>query len=420
MSQKWMSDEDLAEIEAAANTGISQEEARAMVAEIRRLNGTKAVKKEEFIPFHKATIYPKHVEAVTATLQSGWLSTAGACEAFEQAFLKRVGGKYAVSVNSCTAAIHLALAPLIKDKGDEVIVSPITFVSVVNAIEHLGGRVVFADVRDSDLTIDPASVEALVNNRTKAIIATHFAGIPCQMDELQAAADRVGAAVITDAAHAIEARYGDSRSGELGHAACYSFYATKNITTGEGGMLVTDSEKLADYARRMRINGMDKDAWKRYGPAGYKHWDVPEPGWKLNMSDLNASLGMAQLEDMENWHGTRRQLNDYYEMEFRKDPRIKLLEAPDGCSSALHLFVIRIKNRELAMERIQERGVGVGVHFRGIHTLKHWRGQDTYVNLKNADKASEEVLSLPLYPTLGIPGANRVVKVVSEVLNELG
>lgn len=416
-----MNQDDLNEIEEGLKSGPSTpEEVRALVAEVRRLQGLKAPKKHDFIPFHRPSIYPSHLKAVQEVLESGWLTTAGVCEKFEEAFGKYVGGKHAIAVSSCTAALHLALAALELSPGDEVITSPITFVSAVNVIEQAGGRPVFADVRASDLTIDPESIQALLTDRTKAIIATHLGGIPCRMDEIMAIADKNRLAVITDAAHAIETSYGSKRSGELGHAACYSFYATKNITCGEGGMLVTDSIKLAEYARRMRMHGMDKDAWKRYGPAGYKHWDMAKPGWKYNLSDLNAALGLAQLGSIDNWLGDRRQIYNYYVSEFCRDSRVRLVEIPEDSYPAFHLFAIRIKNRDLAMEKIQERGVGVGVHFRAVTSHSYWRNMEyPHASLKNAEEASDQLLSLPLYPGLGMANAARVVAVVQQVLDEV-
>lgn len=379
--------------------------------------------KGEPIPFHRAAIYPKHLAAVQRVLESGWLTTGKACREFEEAFAKYVHGKHAVAVNSCTAALHLALMGLGVSAGDEVITSPITFVSAVNVIDHLGAVPVFCDVRREDLTLDPARLPALITRRTKAIVATHMAGFPCQMDRIQAIAKERRIPVVTDAAHAIEAGFHDKRSGQLGIAACYSFYVTKNMTTGEGGMLVTSDAELAAFARKMSLHGMDKDAWKRYVPGAYRHWDVDAPGWKYNMTDVAAALGSAQLPELDNWLGTRRMIWQYYESEFERDRRITLLRPADpDVYPALHLFILRVKQRDRVMALIQERGVGVGVHFRGVHRLRYWSKTKAArsAKLPVADQATDEVLSIPLYPSLSIQDAGRVVRCVKQVLDEIG
>ena len=368
---------------------------------------------ENFLPFHRPTIYDHHVQAVADAVRSGWLTSAGKVDEFEKAFAKEVGGKHAVAVNSCTAALHLALIGLGIKPGDEVITSPITFASAVNVIEHVGATPVFADVRQQDLTLDPKSVRGKVTHKTALVIATHFAGFPADMDGLES----VGIPIVTDAAHAIEAAYHGRPSGQLGVAACYSFYATKNITTGEGGMLVTDNEVLADRARILRLHGMTKDAWNRYGPEGYKHWDIVEPGWKYNMSDINAALGLSQLQDMEAWLGKRTILSMAYR-NYLKGVVI-LTPADDDVRLAHHLFVIRIQDRDRIMGEVQKRGIGVGVHFRAVHRLKYY--QEKYKlpegSLPIAEKASDEVLSLPLYPSMEVFDVYRAIKVLEEAIH---
>ena len=369
-----------------------------------------------FLPFHRPTIYPHHVEAVSVAVRSGWLTSAGKVEEFEAAFAKIVGAKHAIAVNSCTAAIHLSLIALGVGPGDEVITSPITFASAVNVIEHVGAKPVFVDVHPENLTINPDRVRDAITKKTKMIIATHFAGIPADMDELDNISRSTGIPVITDAAHAIETKYYGRLSGELGKAACYSFYATKNITTGEGGMLTTNDGKLAARVRTLRLHGMTKDAWKRYGPDGYKHWDIVEPGWKYNMSDINAALGLSQLRDIESWHAYRKSLVCEYAFLLKK---AKMLEtdAPN-ITSAYHLLVVRVPNRDRVMEEMQISGIGVGVHFRAVHRLKYYSKK--YKISKSAlpisEKASNEVLSLPLYPTMKLADVSRVAAAIDSII----
>lgn len=363
-----------------------------------------------FLPFHRPTIYDHHVEAVASAVRSGWLTSAGGVDAFEKAFAKAVGGEHAVAVNSCTAALHLTLLGLGIGPGDEVITSPITFASAVNVIEHVGAIPVFADVRQEDLMLDPSSVREKITPATRLIIATHLAGLPAPMDEL----DALGVPVITDAAHAIETVYRGRPSGQLGRAACYSFYATKNITTGEGGMLVTGDGELAAMARTLRLHGMTKDAWNRYGPGGYKHWDIVAPGWKYNMSDIQASLGLAQLADMDSWLGKRVLLSTAYRS-YLED--VQIVTDPDGMGdirSAWHLFVVRVPERDRVMDEMQKRGVGVGVHFRAVHRLKYYQEKYRLPEgaLPVAEQASNEVLSLPLYPSMEVSDVYRVISVL--------
>jgi dTDP-4-amino-4,6-dideoxygalactose transaminase len=369
-----------------------------------------------FLPFHRPTIYQRHVEAVAAVVVSGWLTSAGKVDEFEIAFARRVGAKYAVAVNSCTAALHLSLIALGVGSGDEVITSPITFASAVNVIEHVGAKPVFVDVDPSNLTIDPDRVRDAITTKTRMIIATHFSGFPAEMDELDKISKATGIPVITDAAHAIETEYHGRPSGKLGRAACYSFYATKNITTGEGGMLTTDDDKLAARVRTLRLHGMTKDAWKRYGPEGYKHWDIVEPGWKYNMSDINAALGLAQLEDMEQWLRKRATLVNAYSSNLKKAKMLPTF-APN-ITSALHLLIVRIPSRDRVMGEMQRNGIGVGVHFRAVHRLKYY--SEKYRIPKNAlpisEKASKEVLSLPLYPSMDISDVRRVVGILEGIL----
>jgi dTDP-4-amino-4,6-dideoxygalactose transaminase len=373
----------------------------------------------EFLPFHRPKICEQDIAAVADTLRSGWLTSGPKVLQFEKIFSEKVGAKYAVAVNSCTAALHLALISLGVGAGDEVITSPITFASAVNVIEHVGATPVFVDVRHEDLTLDPGCVRRAITGKTKLIIATHFAGRAAAMDEIQAAAG--GIPVITDAAHAIETVYHGRPSGQLGLAACYSFYVTKNITTGEGGMLVTDDVGLAERVRTLRLHGMTKDAWARYAPGGCVHWDILEPGWKYNMGDVQAALGIAQLSNIDSWWIYRSELEkDYLRRLTSKD--IGLLRSPDrATTSAKHLFVILVKHRDMVMAEMQKMGVGVGAHFRAVHLLKYYREKYRLPPgaLPIAERASGEVLSLPLYPAMGVGDVETVCDVLRRVMSEV-
>ena len=375
----------------------------------------------EFLPFHRPTIYDSHVQAVAGALRSGWLSSAQKVEEFEKAFALTVGGRHAVAVNSCTAALHLTLLCLKVGPGDEVITSPITFVSAVSVIEHVGAVPVFADVCPEDLTIDPISVREKITTKTKVIVATHFAGFPAHMDELETIAGELGIYLITDAAHAIETVYRGRPSGQLGKVACYSFYPTKNITTGEGGMIVTDDASVADQARSLRMHGVTKSAWDRYGPGGYKHWDVVELGWKYNMSDIQAALGLAQLAEIDLWLGKRVMLDNAYRAFVDRNAVFPLEPSSAGVRWARHLFVVRVQNRDCVMSEVQRRGIGVGVHFRAVYRLKYYQEKYRIPEdaLPVAEKASNEVLSLPLYPTLQVGHVYQVLDVLHKVIRDV-
>lgn len=372
-----------------------------------------------FLPFHRPTVYDHHILAMADTLRSGWLTSAGKVEEFEKAFAKKVGGLHAVAVNSCTAAIHLAMVCAGVKPKDEVITSPITFVSAVNVIEHIGARPVFADVLPDNLTIDPASVRRKITKKTKLIVATHFAGFPACMDEISAVSG--GIPIVSDSAHAIETVYHGRRSGGLGIASCYSFYATKNITTGEGGMLVTDDEELANRARVLRLHGMSKDAWARYSPGGYRHWDVERPGWKYNMSDVQAALGLSQLSDIDAWLGKRTLLwGAYLDHLDRKNVGV-LTGIDEDTRPARHLFVVRVPGRDFVMDAMQKAGIGVGVHFRAVHRLKYYQKKYAIPKtaLPEADRASDEVLSLPLYPLMETTDIYRVISTLEGLVGNI-
>ena len=373
---------------------------------------------QPFLQFHRPSIYESHIQAVAETMRSGWLSSAKKVEEFEGAFARVVGAQHAVAVNSCTAALHISLICLNIAPGDEVITSPITFVSAVSVIEHVGATPIFADVCPEDLTIDPESVRKKITSRTRLIVVTHFAGFPAHMEELEKISAEFGIPIVTDAAHAIEVVYRGLASGQLGKISCYSFYPTKNITTGEGGMLTTNDAQIAEQARSLRMNGVTKSAWDRYGPGGYKHWDVIRLGWKYNMSDIQAALGLAQLKEMESWLAKRTTLDAAYRRFIDLDLAVPLEPDETDMRWARHLFVVRVQNRDQVMDRIQRRGVGVGVHFRAVYRLKYY--QDKYALPAGAcpvaEKASDEVLSLPLYPAMEVGDVYRAIEALHDAI----
>jgi dTDP-4-amino-4,6-dideoxygalactose transaminase len=380
---------------------------------------------DDFLMFNRPNIGTAEEEAVLEVLRSGWLTTGPRTKALEKRFAAFRGCSHAVGVNSCTAGLHLCLLCLGVGPGDEVVTSPITFASTANVIVHCGATPVFCDVQDDTLNMDPAALGRAVTPRTRAIIAVHFAGHPCDMDEIGSVAARHGIPVIEDAAHAVEAEYRGQPTGSLAAAAAFSFYATKNVTCGEGGMLTTDDEELAARAGLLALHGISRDAWKRYGEEGYRHWDVVAPGFKYNMFDLQAALVDAQLDKVDAFWERRKQLVEAYDEAFADCDAVRPLERRGYVKASYHLYVIRLTDaarltRDEFMSRVQARGIGLGVHFRAVHLHRYYR--ETYGFLPGmlpvSEAAGDSVVSLPLHPGLRDDELQRVVRACLDVLKE--
>ena len=380
--------------------------------------------RDSFLPFHRPSLGPEEEAEVLDTLRSGWLTTGPKTHRFEAAFARHVGAKHALGVTSCTAAMHLGLVALDVGPGDEVITSPITFPATANVVVHVGATPVFADVEPETLNVDVEQVEASITPRTKAIMPVHFAGHPCEMDALMRVAHRHGLAVIEDCAHAMEATLRGRRVGSWGDVGAFSFYATKNITTGEGGMLVTSKAELAERVEVLRLHGISRDAWKRNGLAGYKHWETLSAGFKYNMSDIQAALGLAQLPKLETFWDRRRAITKAYDDAFASIPEIARLEVKDGVRSSYHLYVILLRTERLSRTRdeildaLQLENIGVGVHFRGLHLHPYYRDRFGFKpgQFPTAEYASDRVLSLPLYPGMDDKAVDDTIAAVLKVV----
>jgi dTDP-4-amino-4,6-dideoxygalactose transaminase len=379
------------------------------------------------IIFGAPLIAEAEIQEVVDTLRSGWIGSGPKTTRFEQAFAEYVGARYAVATNSCTAALHLGLMGLGVGRGDEVITSPMSFVATANVIEHCGATPVFADVRPEDGNVDPAEIAQHVNDRTRAIIPVHYAGRIADVPAIRARLPHIS--VITDAAHAVEARYPDgSSSAAWANCAAYSFYATKNLTTGEGGMLVTDDESLAADARIRRLHGLDHDAWKRYVDGAYGHYELWYPGFKYNMTDLQASLGIHQLRRVEVSHQRRCEVWARYNEAFADLPGVTIpptaLEPDNGSRHARHLYALWIDWEAAGVTRsdfvgaLRERGIGTGWHFPAIHLLRHYRETYGYEpgSYPVAESIADRTISLPLSPVLSDDQVERVVQAVRAVL----
>jgi len=378
----------------------------------------------EFLPFHRPSFGPEEEAEVIAVLRSGWVTMGPRVQRLEEAFRDLLGAPCALAVNSCTAALHLALVGLGIGPGDEVVTTPISFAATANVVVHVGAVPVFADVDPETLNLDPRAVAERITPRTKAILPVHLYGHPCDLDALRDLADRHGLVLIEDAAHAIEATYQDRRMGAGSAAAAFSFYATKNMTTGEGGMLVTRNKDLAERIEVLRSHGMSRGAWNRYGSEGFRHWDILAPGYNYKLSDLSAAIGLAQLPKLEKFWVERRRAFHAYDAALADIPEIIRPAVRPDVRSAYHLYNIRVKveqlhwTRDQIMAAIQAENIGLGVHFRAIHLHPYYREHLGFTRglCPVAEEASDRLFSLPLYPSLTDDDIRDVVSALMKVL----
>jgi dTDP-4-amino-4,6-dideoxygalactose transaminase len=381
--------------------------------------------RSSFLPYHQPLIESDDEQAVLAVLRSGWLTTGPQTKSFERALAEYVGSARAVAVNSCTAALHLALQAAGVGPGDEVITSPITFASTANVIVHCGATPVFADVEPVTHNIDPVALEAAITPRTKAVIPVDFAGHPAELDRIGAIGKARGLTVIEDAAHSIGAEYRGRRVGGIADMTAFSFYATKNITTGEGGALTTNNEAWADRLSMMALHGISRDAWKRYGNEGYQHWDIVYPGYKYNMFDVQGALALTQLAKIERFYTRRVALKARLDAGLRDIPELQLPRELPGVRHAYHLYPVVVRtesltaDRDTIMDAIQGENVGVGVHFRAVHLHPYYQERFGFRRgmFANAEYYSDRTISLPLYPRMTDADADDVIAVVRAVID---
>lgn len=367
------------------------------------------MKSDMYVPFHRPSIGDEEIQLVCETLRSGWLTTGERTSELEGLFRKRHEAKQAVALSSGTAALHMALAGLHVGPGDEVITTPLTFCATVNAILHVGAKPVLADVLP-DGNIDPEEIRRAITSKTKAILPVHYGGLPCDMDAIWAIAAEYGLLVVEDAAHAAGAGYkgrpiGSSMPGAESAATAFSFYATKNITTGEGGILTTSNQELAERVRSLSLHGIKKDAWKRYRKGGTWEYSVVECGYKYNLSDLNAALGVAQLRRIDELTGARARVRRMYDEAFHDLPEVET--PPDRADSdhAWHLYVLRLSLDELEGDRADfandliAAGVGISVHFIPIQLHPFYlEWSDGRPCCPRSEALFERIVSLPIFP----------------------
>ena len=382
------------------------------------------MKKQKYIVFGSPAIEEAEIKEVVKTLHSGWLGTGPKVAKFEKMISELTGAKYAMAVNSCTAALHLSMLASGIGPGDEVITTPLTFCATANSIIHSGATPIFVDIDLKTMNIDETKIEKAITKKTKAIIPVHLAGRPCNMDKIIAIAKKHKLLVIEDAAHSIGSEYKGRKIGSIGDLTCFSFYVTKNITTGEGGMVLTNNKEFADKIKILALHGMSKDAWKRFSDDGYKHYEVVYPGFKYNMMDIQASIGIHQLKRLERYHKKRKQIWDFYNKELKNLP----LGLPDyggkDIKHVMHLYTVLVDekkcgiSRDKFMQELHLRGIGTGVHYNPVHLHKYYR--DTYRfkegDYPNAEYIGSRTVSLPLSAKLTMEDAKRVVGAIKEIL----
>ncbi|MFW2390150.1 MAG: DegT/DnrJ/EryC1/StrS family aminotransferase [Polyangiales bacterium] len=381
--------------------------------------------KEPYIVFGSPYIGPEEFKEVRETLESGWIGTGPRASELERAFAEYVGCEHAVALNSCTAGLHLSMVGSGLGAGQEVITTPLTFAATANAILHVGATPVFVDVDRNTLNIDPARIEAAITENTKAILPVHFAGRPCDMDAITEIAQRHDLLVIEDAAHCIEGTYKGRKIGTISPLACFSFYVTKNMTTGEGGMICTNDGELAKLLKVYALHGLSGDAWKRFSDGGYRHYEVIFPGFKYNMTDLAAAIGLCQLPRIEDWLRRREEIWARYDEAFADLPCVTPAPAEADTVHARHLYTLLVDEescgigRDAFMVALHDRGIGTGVHYRALHLHPYYKDRFGFTesDFPEATHISDRTVSLPLSAKLTDAEVERVVRNVTELLS---
>ena len=386
----------------------------------------------EFIPYHRPSIGQAEIDAVASTLRGGWLTTGPRTAQFETEFREYVGAPHAQAVNSCTAGLHLALAALGVGAGHEVITTPLTFCATANAILHAGATPILADIRP-DGNIDPESVRAKTTERTRAIVPVHYAGLPCDMDAIWSHAREYGLHVVEDAAHAVGARYkghpigaGNPDTGAASDAVAFSFYATKNLTTGEGGMVTCHQPSLLERMRRLCLHGISEDAWNRYTQKGRWYYEVVECGFKYNLSDIQSSIGIEQLRKQEYFLAIRHAYAKYFNSQLQDVAEIETPSIPSDCRHAWQLYVLKLRLDRLSItrgdfiEELRRRGIGSSVHFIPIYEHPYFArySEDARASCPNALEICPRLVSLPLYPALNIDQVEQIASTVKDIIHE--
>lgn len=381
--------------------------------------------RKNFLTFGSPNIGEEEIAEVVDTLRSGWIGTGPKVGAFEKAFAAYVGADHAVAVSSCTAALHLSMMVSGVGPGDEVITTPMTFCATANAIVHTGASPVFVDVDPKTMNIDPGKIEAAITPKTKAIVPVHFAGRACDMQAICNMAREYDLMVIEDAAHAIETTSDRGKVGNIGDLTCFSFYVTKNVVTAEGGMITTNRSEWIDKLKTNALHGMNRDAWKRYSDDGFKHYEVEFPGYKYNMTDIQASLGLHQLRKVDNNLVFRKDLWAYYDGLLEDMPLILPSKPNSGEVHGRHLYTILVDKEKFGCDRdhlqreLYEQKIGTGIHYVAAHLHPYYQTRWGYKrgDFPFAEYISDRTLSLPLGVNMDYEDVDDVVEVIRSVHN---
>ncbi|HYM08470.1 MAG TPA: DegT/DnrJ/EryC1/StrS family aminotransferase [Terriglobales bacterium] len=379
-----------------------------------------------FIPFHRPSIGTEETDAVMRVLQSKWLTTGPVTLEFEREFAAYLGVKHALAVNSGTAALQLALDAIGLKAGDEVIVPTNTFTATGEVVTYFGARPVLCDSLPGGFNMDPADVRRKITSKTRALIPVHIAGQCCAMDELRAIADEHRLHIVEDAAHALPTTYRGKKVGTISDLTAFSFYATKTLTTAEGGMLTSNDEGYIKRVSLMRLHGIGGDAWKRYSATGSWYYEVQDAGYKMNLCDILSALGRAQLKKVDQFWRERCQIRAKYDAAFRSMPELQLPPADAGDVHAWHLYILRIRpellevNRNQFIEELKKLGIGTSVHFIPLHLHPYYARTYGYheKDFPNANDAFSRCLSLPIYPDMSEQEVQRVIASVQGVVQK--
>lgn len=376
--------------------------------------------RENFLLYNQPFVGDEEINELIDTVKSGWFTMGPKTLEFEKQIAEYVGVKHIISLNSCTAGLHLSLIVLGIREGDEVIVSPYTFAASANTIVHVGAKPVFVDIEEDSFNIDTSKIEAAITPRTKAIMVVHYAGQAADLDRIKQIADKYNLKIIEDAAHAIGSEFAGKKIGSSGNLTSYSFYATKNMTTGEGGAIATNDDSIAERLRILRLHGISKDAWKRYGKGGSWFYEIAECGWKYNMTDLQASIGIPQLKKLDCFIKKRIEYGRILNKELSPIPGIKIPIEKPGRNHVYHIYPILLESypRDKFIEEMAKKNIGTSVHFIPLHLHPFYQKRFGYKegDFPVAEKIFKQEVSLPLYPKMSIDDVNYVVEAVKDIL----
>ena len=396
------------------------------MAKIALEGGTPVRAKENFLVFGAPVIEEPEIEEVVGCMRRGWIGTGPKVREFEEGFKAFKGSNHAIALNSCTAALHLSMFAAGIGPGDEVITTPMTFCATINAIIHCGATPILADCNHYTMNILPEEIEKKVTAKTKAVLPVHFAGRCCDMEPIMDIARKYDLLVIEDCAHAIESEYHGRKAGRFGDIGCFSFYVTKNIITGEGGMVITDDDRFAGRIKVLGLHGMSKDAWKRFSDEGYKHYQVIQAGYKYNMMDIQAAIGIHQLKRVDKYWKHRQSIWKKYNDAFKNLPCIIPAESEPDTKHAYHLYTPLIdtdkigKSRDWVLDALTAENIGVGVHYIPVHLHPFYRKTFGWKegDFPNAEWIGERTLSLPLSAGLNEEDIEDVIQAFQKIFEK--